>query len=67
MQKRKCECEHIAHFDETKTTPNTNPGHKYGVMFFNTQEIITNYGKFIVCDDCANDCRKGYLKNEKYT
>jgi hypothetical protein len=53
-----CECEHVAHLDGAKRTPNGNPGHDYGARFAPgyLTEIQTTYGKFRVCRDCATDC-----------
>jgi len=55
----KCECEHTAHTEGTKT-PNGNFGHKYGTNFFptNLTKIKTLYGTFTVCKDCLEDCNK---------
>lgn len=67
VAKHACECEHIAHQPREKgqlrsTTPNGNPGHKYGVQYFNHAivQVQTTWGKFWVCRDCAADCYKQY-------
>lgn len=54
----RCECEHTAHLEKGKTTPNGNSGHKYGAMFslFYMELISTPYGTYHVCTDCAHDC-----------
>jgi len=59
----KCECEHISHTDRTNTTPNGNPGHKYGTPFKRrfTSTISTILGPFTVCHDCVDDCFGGEL------
>lgn len=53
-----CQCEHTAHIAERAMTPNGNPGHRYGVNFFDTNltTVKTPYGTFRVCRDCRADC-----------
>lgn len=53
-----CQCEHEAHLDKAKLTPNGNPGHRYWQSFRLKQlvEVQTTYGTFRVCPDCAEDC-----------
>jgi hypothetical protein len=63
-----CECEHIAHGDmfgkpediafRNRTTPNGNPGHKFGAKYDSSylQTVNTIYGTYHVCRDCAQDC-----------
>jgi len=54
----KCQCEHIAHFERDKRTPNGNPAHSYGVAYSDRfiTRVATSYGVFTVCLDCAKDC-----------
>jgi len=58
MRQHRCQCEHIAHFDTTKQTPNGNPAHPYEINYFESYltRINTNYGTYLVCKDCAKDC-----------
>lgn len=56
MMTRLCECEHAAHFERDKRTPNGNPGHKWGAKFATRVPVKTPYGTFHVCVDCASDC-----------
>lgn len=57
-----CECEHESHFDHDvkprKLSPNGNPNHKYGQMFFEryTKDVSSIFGVQTVCLNCANDC-----------
>jgi hypothetical protein len=64
MQSMSCECEHAAHLDKTHTilTPNTDPGHRYGMAFYPhcMVTVQTPYGKFRVCQSCAADCYQGF-------
>ena len=52
-----CECEHKAH-TERGTTPNGNPGHRYGqgFTFRSLVPVATPYGTLVTCEDCAKDC-----------
>lgn len=58
----KCECEHDAHFEKNKRTPNGNPGHNYQSEYFENymRTVRTPYGSFLVCKDCAEDCLHRY-------
>lgn len=65
----KCQCEHTAHFfrgpgEGEARTPNGNPGHRFEQTFFKSfiSTIKTEYGTFIVCGDCKNDCLLGVQK-----
>lgn len=49
-----CQCEHAAHFDKT-LTPNGNPGHAYGVDFYQDQ-LVRVSPSYELCKDCASDC-----------
>jgi len=53
-----CKCEHEAHFDRKKRTPDGNPTHKYGMRYAMSylRRVQTPYGIFTVCRDCAEDC-----------
>lgn len=53
-----CQCEHIAHFEQSKRTPNGNPGHRYAARFNPaTMKIVkTECGTFHICADCEKDC-----------
>lgn len=51
-----CQCEHVAHFEHERRTPNGNPGHDYGVQFATVIRVATDYGVFAVCLDCWRDC-----------
>lgn len=44
-----------------KLSPNGNPSHRYGTEFFDgaMSRVRTEYGTFIVCNDCAEDCHGG--------
>lgn len=55
---RQCQCEHIAHFESDKRTPNGNPSHRADSFFHLDfiEPVKTPYGTFHVCRDCANDC-----------
>src|SRR5262245_35788197 len=59
FEKRQCECEHIAHFEKERRTPNGNPGHKYGAEFYQhaTCSKKTTYGTMWFCVDCTVDCQ----------
>lgn len=63
MNTHSCECEHIAHMDRDRHTPNGNPSHRYGVEF--NAELLqlasTERGHFWVCPDCAGDCQHGRI------
>ena len=54
-----CACEHVAHFETGRFTPNGNPGHTYGVRFAQLVHVATVFGSFAVCADCARDCHYG--------
>ena len=58
---KECQCEHIAHFVHEELTPNGNPGHKHGTRVYTLIPIKTEYGIFMVCEDCAQDCLLDYL------
>ena len=71
MITRSCECEHLSHDPESfgtsgqrTMTPNGNPGHDYGAKFSigYLSAIKTDYGTFVVCVDCSNDCLHDYKK-----
>jgi hypothetical protein len=62
----KCQCEHIAHFDRCKRTPNGNPGHNYEAEFTWTIEVKTDYGTFQVCKDCEEDCHQSKKKVKSF-
>jgi hypothetical protein len=53
-----CQCEHIAHLEKSRRTPNGNPGHKYGAQFMRLKEVKTAYGTFHICLDCWQDCHQ---------
>lgn len=59
-----CECEHIAHLEPGRYTPNGNPGHKYGQRFVQGQltPVKTDCGTFKVCPSCKVDCLQHYIK-----
>ena len=58
-----CECEHAAHFDSDKRTPNGNPAHRFAVRFHSLAltKVKTPYGTFNVCPDCQKDCFKEHI------
>lgn len=51
MEIKHCQCEHEAHFDKTKHTPNGNFGHIYEQIF------MTDNKSFTFCQDCEKDCQ----------
>jgi hypothetical protein len=56
----RCECEHICHLSNLRNSPNGNPGHRHGQSFdiVYVKTIKTEYGTYILCRDCADDCHK---------
>lgn len=64
-----CDCEHPAHFDPDKRTPNGNLGHQYQAMYIPrlTREILTMYGPLRVCIWCEKDCQLTQLIAQKET
>jgi hypothetical protein len=57
MNTVECQCEHEAHFDPVKRTPDGNPGHRYGARF--TGYFMVQVRSERLCPDCAADCRAG--------
>ena len=55
-----CECEDMTHFrdDHGYKEGQRHQGHGYGEIFQlnHTEEVKTEYGKYIVCRDCAEVC-----------
>ena len=77
-QTHACDCEHACHFpcaceDATHTScvssPNGNPGHRYGVRFARDrmESVSTIYGTMLVCPDCAEECLAAASVREKQT
>lgn len=62
----KCECEHEAHTATTGTTPNGNPGHRFGQTFSDLVEftVKTPHGTYRLCADCRFDCYHAYPDSE---
>lgn len=57
MTTRPCQCEHVAHFERQKRTPNGNPAHSYGKKFAERVLVRMNLS-YEVCKDCSEDCWK---------
>lgn len=56
-----CECEHIAHDERGRRTPNGNPGHRYFTRYAAGYLVTvhTTRGNITICKDCAKDCHHG--------
>jgi len=58
-----CQCEHVCHIEDLERSPNGKRDvHAYGQAFteHNIVPVLTEYGTFHVCLDCANDCYAQY-------
>lgn len=47
----KCECEHKSHFDGMDGHLYV---HEYGARKDDVREVLTDYGRFAMCGDCAS-------------
>jgi len=58
VEMRPCQCEHIAHCQRDRFTPNAKPGHRYQARFMYEKLVAvkTPYGVYRVCKDCEMDC-----------
>ena len=55
--KLSCQCEHVSHFverdEETGEQLEPYTDHEYGETFSELVSVMTDYGKFSVCEHCA--------------